>query len=191
MMNRSILLFTTLLMVSCAVHAMNQDEPNNIKIRGSVFIPQSKRFRDIYGKVAGNIELEYVRYIREHISFWVNIDGLVKRGHSIGFCNPTKIGIANFSFGLDFPWEVGDRSTIYFGFGPSFGDVRITNNSVCCCEKVSKGAVGFVIKSGLDVCLSEHTFIELFIDYLFERACFQNKVNVSGLKPGVALGVKF
>lgn len=185
------LLFMALLISPYTLQAMNADKPNNIKIRGSAFIPQSKRFRSIYGKVSGTIELEYVRYIREHLSLWANIDGLVKRGRSIGFCNPTKIGIANFSFGLDFPWNVGNRSTLYAGFGPSFGAVHITNNSICCCEKVSKGAVGFVVKSGLDICLSKHTFIELFVDYRFERAWFQKTIQVGGLQPGIALGFKF
>jgi hypothetical protein len=180
-----------LLIAPCTSQAMSADEPHNIKIRGSAFIPQSHRFRDIYGKAAGNIELEYVRSVCQHISGWANIDGLVKHGHSIGFCNPTKIGVAQFSFGLDFPWKVGDRSILYAGIGPSFGKVWLTNNSLCCCEKVSKGAVGFVVKSGVNICVSQHTFIEIFADYLFERVCFQNKVNVGGLKPGIAFGIKF
>jgi hypothetical protein len=185
------LFFIALLISSYTLQAMNADEPNNIKIRGSAFIPQSERFREIYGKAAGNIELEYVRYLCEHISFWANIGGFVKHGHSIGLRNPTKIGIFNFSFGLDFPWEVGCYSILYLGLGPSFGRIHITNNSVCGTEKISKGAVGFVIKSGLNICLSECTFIEFFIDYIFEHAHFQNRVNVSGLRPGIGLGIKF
>jgi hypothetical protein len=188
---KKIMLLLLVLIPSAAI-AYNDDYCSSIKIRGGVFLPQASLFRGIYGRALPLIEIEAATLLREHLELWGNIDWTGKRGHSIGLCSPTKVNIVNFSFGLNVPFSWTDCFGLYLGLGPSFGGTRLCNRLLNgATERVSKGAVGVVLKSGARWDVGERAFIDLFVDYLYQKVNFPTHVNVGGVKIGLGLGVAF
>lgn len=167
------------------------ENPNSLKIRSAVFIPQSKLFRKIYHTVGPCIELEYAYRFRNHVELWGNFDWFWHHGKSVGLCSSTKIKIPNFSFGIKSPFTFKNCHEIYLGIGPSFAGIFLSNNSCCGCEKISKEAIGVIIKSGYYYNFNKRIFLDLFADYLYQSVHFQRKVNVGGLKMGAGLGIRF
>lgn len=171
------------------IDALNN--PHSFKIRSAAFIAQSKLFRKIYDTAGPCIELEYAYRIKRHLEVWGNFDFFWQDGKSIGLCNPTQIKIPNFSFGIKSPYQFKECHELYLGIGPSFAGVLITNKTCCCCEKVSKPAFGFVVKSGYYYDFCKRFFLDIFADYLYQPVHFQRKTEVGGLRIGAGLGIKF
>lgn len=162
------------------------------KVRGAAFIPTSHLFREIYGTAAGNFDAEFAVKVYSHLQVWVNIDYTAQHGHSLGFRSPTSINIVNGSFGLKSPYDINGSLTVYAGIGPTFGRIQIKDKSqISGCSTCSKTAVGFVVKSGLDFFFTKCTFIDVFVDYVYQNAQFQRHVSASGVRIGVGLGVTF
>jgi hypothetical protein len=172
---------------------LQRDKRNfSIQARASAFIPYAQRFRSIYGATPC-VGLEVTRNVRQHIAVWANGDAVFACGSSIGFCNPTKVRIANLSLGLKFPYDVGCHSTLYFGTGPSFGALWLTNTSPFCCEKVFQNAIGVAVKAGWDFLLNDRVFFAFFADYLYQPVRFTTlpcRLDCGGLKAGIGLGVR-
>lgn len=195
-MNKNILRTLCLIIVANVATAYYEDNYRDVKIRGYAFIPTGDRFKDIYGKVAGGIQVEVARNTAyECLQLWANIDGLLKHGHSIGLCNPTKVGMVTFSFGVKVPFQWGEcnRRIFYLGLGPSIAGIFIRNKSACCgCERATQGSGGVVVKSGIDFFVGECAFIDLFADYNYQPARFNCcTTNVGGLRVGLGLGSTF
>jgi len=164
----------------------------SLKLRPYVFIPRAHLYREIYGKVSGGVELEAETIFCHGIGVWANVDGLFKRGHSLGLCCPTKIGIFNFSFGPKWLYTFCDeRFSLYLGVGPTFAGVFVRNKSVCCINKVNKFSPGVVAKTGFYWHVNDCVFLELFGDYLYQPVHFQHHVDVGGGKIGLGVGYTF
>lgn len=164
---------------------------SEIKIRGGAFIPTASLFKDIYGRAAGNVQLEAATHLYRCVDLWANIDWYGKNGHSVGLCLPTQVNVINGSIGLKVPWNICDAFALYAGVGPSFGGIRLKNRTPFCCEKVSKGAVGAVFKTGSTYTITDRAFLDIYVDYLYQPVHFQSKVNIGGFKIGAGLGWTF
>lgn len=189
-MNR-ILKKILILTLSISLQASTANNKNSFKIRAAAFIPTSKLFREIYKTAGACTELEYAYRFRDHLEIWGNFDWFSRHGKSVGLNNPTKINIANFSFGFKFPYNVNSVHELYLGVGSSIAGIWINNKSCCCCEKVSKAAGAIIFKSGYYYYFSEQAFIDLFADYLYQPAHFQRHIDIGGLRLGIGIGVMF
>lgn len=179
-------LFSLILLIShCPLMSME----TTVELRAAAFFPSSDRFRDIYGKVIGDIQIEASTQWPGCLESWVNLDFLSKHGKSIGGEDPTKVNIANVSFGINMPYQFCEY-TFYIGIGPSFSRIWLKNQS-CSEEKVSKLAYGGVLKSGVCYFLTECIFLDVFVDYLYQPVHFETKVDIGGFKIGAGLGVAF
>jgi hypothetical protein len=194
-MNRSTIIKTVLIAAlgSFCTLRPEAESCSNFKVRAGLFIPQSTLFREIYGSAAPLIQAEVVTSICEHIDFWANIDGIFKHGESIGLCNDTKISMASLSAGFRFPHQlVCMNSLFYVGVGASLAGIWLRNASTCCpCEKVSKGSIGIILKSGISHEVCDCFLIEFFADYNYQPVCFQRHLTVGGGKIGVGFGYSF
>jgi hypothetical protein len=162
------------------------------KIRGGGFIPRSNLFRDIYGTALGTFDGEIAASIHRYLQAWININFALAHGNSLGFCNPTTIWIVNSSLGLKAPFDINNWLTLYLGFGPTFGAIRIKDESQFTgCSSSTKSSIGFVAKSGIDFTFRTRWFVDIFADYVYQKADFEKDVNAGGLRVGAGIGVKF
>jgi len=162
------------------------------KIRGAAFIPRSDLFREIYGTALGSFDGEIAGKFYKYLQAWLNINFALAHGYSLEFCNPTKLWIVNSSLGLKTPFDINDWFRVYIGLGPTFGAIRIKDESEFTgCSSSTKSSIGFVAKSGMDFFFREHWFIDIFADYVYQKAAFEKDVNASGLRIGAGIGIKF
>lgn len=178
-----------LLMLRSSLNAKVECE---FKVRGSALIPTSDLFRDIYGTAAGNFDAEFAVKVYSYLQVWANVDYMQAHGHSLCFCDPTSIWIVNGSFGLKAPYDFNDWLTGYLGIGPTFGGIRIRDESQFSgCSTCTKSSIGFVAKSGLDFFFCKRWFVDVFLDYVYQQAEFQKHVNANAVRVGAGLGITF
>jgi outer membrane protein len=162
------------------------------KIRGAAFIPRSSLVREIYGTAIGSFDGEFAGQFHTYLQAWININFALAHGYSLGFCNTTKLWIVNSSLGLKTPFDINDWFRVYLGLGPTFGAIRIKDESQFSgCTSSTKSSIGFVAKSGMDFYFCERWFVDIFADYVYQKADFEKDVNASGLRVGAGLGIMF
>jgi opacity protein-like surface antigen len=179
------------------------------KIRGAAFIPSSDAFRDIYGTVMGNVDAEFAVQVHKYLQVWANFDYTQTWGNALGscdiaspnFCSTTHIRIINGSAGLKAPFDINDWFRVYLGVGPTFGGIHIKGATIftgdySCSDSTS--SIGFVAKSGMnfffgkkDLYYRSRWLVDIFADYVYQKAEFQKDVNASGLRVGAGIGIRF
>jgi opacity protein-like surface antigen len=173
-----------------------------VKARGSAFIALSHMFRDVYGTAAGNVDVEFAAKLHKYLQVWANIDYTQTWGDALGFCDitspnfcaTTHIRIINGSAGLKAPFDINDWFRVYLGVGPTFGGIRIKGATIftgCYSCSDCASSIGFVAKSGVDFFFCKRWFVDIFADYVYQKADFQKDLNASGLRVGAGLGVAF
>lgn len=177
------MIFSTLHL--CAV------DGSRLELRSAAFYHSSKLFRDIYGKASVDFQIQAATPLFKHFEVWVNIDTFSKHGHSIGFKDPTKVNITNCSAGLTYVYRLNCFQQLYVGIGPSFANIHIDNHSRFKHNKEFKSVIGGVVKAGLYYTLTDSLYLDLFVDYLYQPARFDNHVDIGGVKPGIGIGAIF
>lgn len=179
-----------------------------LEVRAGAFYPTSKHFRKNYDDVGAFYELEASISCNPCYAFWANIDWFPKKGKAFGHtchsinCHSghpsTRVDIGNFSLGIKFPYELCPCLIGYLGIGPSFGCIWIKNHSHHHHKdkhhhenKISKAAVGLVLKSGINYYVSQCAFIDIFVDYLYQPVHFKHRIDIGGVKVGGGLGFRF
>jgi hypothetical protein len=189
-MNRIIFRIFFVLMLINSYSLMSAE--TNFEVRSAAFFHSSKHFRKIYGKVGANYQMEASIKSPYHcFATWANVDWLTKRGRSERYLGHNKISIGNISLGIKFPYQFSDRMTAYVGIGASLAKIWLKNKGLSHHENHSKLACGGVLKSGIYYYITKCIFVDLFVDYLYQPIHFKKLDDVSGLKTGVGVGVKF
>lgn len=163
---------------------------NSLQIRGAAFFPSSERYREIYSKVGGSLQVEYANRFQRFVEGWANLDWTYRRGRSIGFHQNTTVNILACSIGFKLIFPCGCFAP-YLGIGPSIAGVWLQNNTDLSDREVSKAAYGGLAKVGFYLFLNERVFLDVFVDYLYIRANFQKHINVGGVKAGAGIGYRF
>jgi len=191
-MNRKIASLSALLILSSASLASAN---STVEFRSAAFFPTSSHYRDIYGSVGPDFEIEWSTCLC-CVETWANLTWYPACGH-VSSCGKTGLNVVNFSFGLKKSCQICDCFYIYGGIGPVLGGAWVNNKIKCCSncsrsnERDSAFAVGGIIKSGFYYYLTCNFFVDLFVDYFYDYAFFHRGVNVGGLRTGLGLGMAF
>lgn len=163
---------------------------STLELRSSAFIPSARLFRQIYGDVSATYGLEASTNLQENLDGWVNFDWLPKHGRSVGLKDPTQIRIANVSLGVKWIYPCTEQYKAYIGIGASFSNVWLKNKSMFFHERLSRIAVGGIIKSGVLYLINECIFLNVFLDYLYLPSPYKRPVDIGGFKAGLGLGMR-
>lgn len=195
-MNKKLLAITSSLVLANVVPALAE---TTIELRSAAFFPMSHRFREIYGTVGVEYELEVSHTIPCSCwEIWTNLSWYPKHGHVGRSCGSSHVDVTNLSFGLQKSCQICDCFYWYAGIGPTFGWVFVENKRKCCSSGCSREddndsaiAVGGIVKGGLKYYVACNLFFDLFVDYLYEPAFFHDTVDVGGFRTGLGLGFSF
>lgn len=162
-----------------------------LEIRSAAFFPASPTFRDAYGKVNADYQIQATATYCSCYELWTNLDWFYKHKRRDHCCN-TKIRLANASFGVNQVFPLCGNLDAYAGIGVSFGHTILHNDTCCNCKEwISKYAFGGVLKSGIRYYFENCVFVDCFADYLYQPFHFHKDVDVGGLKIGIGLGMQF
>lgn len=182
-------LFVTFLISFCPIMVKAQEV--NVEIRGAAFFHSSERFREIYGNVGASYQIEASTPLCNCWDGWVNLDWSSDHDKSKRCDASTRVSITNFSFGIKYPYQFCERYIAYIGIGPSISRVRLKNKSQCEHERISKLAIGGVLKTGIYYFITCNLFVDLFVDYLYQPIHFEKRVDIGGVKTGIGVGAQF
>ncbi len=163
---------------------------STLECRFGAFFPSGEKFRDLYGDIEADFQLEASVPICVCFEGWTNLDWFSENKKKKGCCQ-SKVEIVNVSFGIKYVYSTCENWDFYLGIGPSFGRVGLKNKTCCENEKPSKFMVGGVLKSGSRFYFCQNAFLDLFVDYLFQPARFSHHVEVGGVKAGLGLGIRY
>jgi hypothetical protein len=181
-----------LLLLIRNIHPLFAEFDNSLEIRSAAFFHSSERFREIYGYPGASYQVEASTKLYDFLDGWANFDWFSKHGNSVGFNDPTRVSIANISFGIKFPYQLVEEFTAYIGIGPSLSRIWLKNQSECGCQEyVSKLVIGGVLKTGIYYFINKRVFIDVFVDYLCQPDNFETHVDIGGVKAGAGIGIKF
>lgn len=187
LLSSKIIVLCALLLLQSLHATMNSE----LKVRGSAFIPTGHLFREIYGTAGGSFDVEFATNIRDYLQAWANYDWFGKSGHSVGLCSPTKIHISSISFGLKYPYDIKSWLRLYLGLGPSFALIKINNQTCCSNACANQSSIGFVVKTGADFYFNKRGFVDVFLDYAYQKTAFECRTDVGSVRIGAGLGVAF
>lgn len=163
------------------------------ELRGGYFYPTSKLFREIYKSGGPEGEIEISKNLRDEWMGWGNVNYFQKDGRSLGLRDKTAIHMIPISLGVKYQFLFCNVFSPYLGAGLTYTIINVKNDSEYVKKHVTKGGIGFVIKSGIYIDLSESFLLDLFADYYYQEIHFYKNHNtdVGGFKVGMGLGYRF
>lgn len=165
---------------------------NSVEVRAAAFFHSSDGFRDIYGDVSGCYEIEASTNLTAQFDVWANLDWFSKHGKSKGLEDSTRVNITNISAGVKYPILTWNHHIIpYIGIGASLGQINLKNESNGGNEKETKTAFGGVVKTGVYCFFDDCIFLDLFVDYLYQRIHTHTLVDIGGFKAGIGIGIAY
>jgi opacity protein-like surface antigen len=163
------------------------------ELRAGYFYPTSKKFREIYRQGGPEGEVEVSKSFSENWIGWGNINYFQRSGRSKGFHDRTTIRMLPLSLGLKYQFQFCNCFSPYIGAGVTYTFLNVKNAAHFVKRHVSREGFGFVLKSGVNINLSEDFLLDLFLDYYYQDVRFHDKhrVEVGGLRTGIGLGYRF
>lgn len=143
---------------------------------------------------------------------WAGVSGFSRKGDSIGFHDDTRLQLIPVYLGLKIFYPLFCNVKAYIGGAGCYSFLRIRDDSDYVHRHTRKEAWGGVIQSGLTYNFCEWGVVSVFSDYFFQQFHFhdshyssftgstyyhesryieRSKLNMSGYKVGVGLGVTF
>lgn len=182
MMKKPVLYTATLALCSSAVALHANDQM--IEAKAAYLYPISDLYRDIYG-TGGIYGLEYTTQLYKRLYGWASadyfhVDGHTNRGSS------TESTLVPLAFGLKaiVPYK---RADFYVGVGPTFTYIHFTDNSPFVIRHSSKWGYGVIAKAGALFNFKKHFFLDIFGDYSYLKARFNNTNDGAVVRPHMDL----
>lgn len=168
-----------------------ETQPINVEIRSAAFFHSAKRFKEIYGKIGCSYQVEASTHLWDCWDGWVSFDWFSHGGKPKKCHAHTRVSIANMGFGIKYPYRFCEKYIAYIGIGPCISRIWLKNKSHCENERVSKVAVGGLLKTGIYYFITCNIFLDVFVDYLYQPVHFEKHVDIGGIKTGVGAGIQF
>lgn len=154
----------------------------NVEVRSGAFFHSPKRFREIYGSVGVSYQLEATTHLCNCWDGWANFDWFSDHGKPKDCDAKTRVSIASISFGVKYPYQFCERYIAYIGIGPSISRIWLKNRSGCEHERISKLAIGGVLKSGIYYFITCNIFLTSFSIIYINPFILKNRSILEELK---------
>lgn len=193
------------LLLLCVFSQMAALQAFDVEARVAYFLPQDSRMRDVYGKhgwadyeIEASAPLNLCCDCSCDWDVWFNTTYFHKKGNSTCLSNRTTVDNWAFNFGIKRYFDMCTCFRPYLGFGAGFAHVKFHDKSPYVKQHIDRWGWTLLAKSGIRYDVSCNIFLDLFLDYAYNR--FDSKhhrgvqvrsVNTGGLKVGLGLGYQF
>lgn len=166
------------------------------EVRAGYFYPTSDLLRKIYSQGGAEEEIEISGLFYEQWQAWGNVGYFGKNGRSLGLRERTEIRLIPLSLGIKYVLLPSACIHPYLGLGASYTFFHVRNHSDYVKRSVSRGNMGFVVKSGFNIDLACHYFLDLFADYYYQYINLhsnneRHSIDIGGFKVGAGIGYRF
>lgn len=179
---------------------INNEQDYTIEGKISAFIPSSKTSRALFSKVMPFYEIQIAKTFYNWQA-WLNIGYLHENGCALGCNNKTKIQVVPVTFGLTYLYIFDDAWTMHTGAGVCWSFLKNKDYSPFVRNNNSGQTAGGLFRLGFTYQTTDHTFIDLFTQYLYQKFSFhrsnpykftvRNNFDMSGFSLGIGFGVNF
>ena len=176
----------------------------SMEARGAALLFLHHDLREIYGSGVPTVQLESSYTLCsdswtscDRFLLWENVGWSFKTGQSIGPHYHTRLNLIPISVGIEYQIYVGKGVDFYFGIGPSYSFLRITNDDHIDTHHIKRSQFGVVSKTGFRYTFCTNYFIDVFADYQYTRfRKMQDSIqsinrNFSGFNLGAGFGGKW
>ncbi|HEX2977610.1 MAG TPA: hypothetical protein VHO47_00605 [Candidatus Babeliales bacterium] len=186
---------------ACYVKAyVNNEQDYSVEGKISAFIPSSKTSRALFSTVLPLYEIQIAK-IFWHWQTWLNIGYLHAKGRALGCNSKTKIRVVPVTFGLSYLYIIDDAWTMHTGIGVCWSFLKNKDYSPFVLNNNSGQTAGGLFRLGFTRQLTNHTFVDLFTQYLYQKFSFnrsdpskytvRNNFDISGFCLGIGFGGNF
>ncbi len=179
-------------------------QPLDLSIEGRIayYKPSSKRVQEIYSNGWADYQVEVSKDFFCNWRVWAGVSGFSKKGHSIGFNDPTRIQMIPVSLGVKYMYSLTPCTKIYLGGAGCYSFLKIRDHSDYVHQHIRKEEFGGLIQAGAYYYFSRCLYADVFVDYLFQHFHFshshdsyyyvkRNSLDMSGFKVGAGIGCTF
>lgn len=168
---------------------MKNGKGNSISLRSAYFYPTARLEQKIYNSIF-DIELEGFYSLGSELGFYLNVGYLEKNGRSDGLNLKTKIHQIPINLGIEYIYNLTQRTSFYMGLGPSLNYIYLNDKTPIEKKHVNKWCIGVNTKNGFYYDLTDQFFADVYLDYLYIPMKLKNTFNTGGLRIGIGIGVK-
>lgn len=163
--------------------------------KGAYFYPASSKFRQVYstGEMYG-LEASFKTW--GQLYAWTSGSFVIRKGHSIGLNDTTRIAFYPIGAGLKYLFPAG-FSDFYLGAGPMGAYMHIHDHSSLT-PRTCRWGGGGILKGGVLINCTSHFVVDIFSDYSFlyvpvpdSNNMTSHTANLSGWSFGFGLGYRF
>ncbi len=156
------------------------------------FVPESSLFRDIYGDVHPEYQLEFSFPLQFSIEGWVNVGYLYASGSSVPLNNSSQLHIVPVSAGIKYVYPLDCCWNVYLDVGALWAWLYEKNNFDLCPINNHENGFGGIGKLGIERCFCHRIVAGIFVDYrLLHFHGDHEAVHLNGLYFGGSLGYQF
>jgi hypothetical protein len=174
--------------------------PTSLQARVAAFFPLTTRFKEPYGWVVPNYQLEASHRFdfSDAFEFWVNLNWTPWEGRRMS-CGFSDLNLLNLYLGASGFYRPNRIIYIYGGYAITPGWVWVTDHLTCCssCSPHQKTyhdsafCLGALTRVGMQINLGAHIFLDFSIEGLYEVAFFHQGMGIGGVKTVGGLGGRF
>ena len=185
----------------CCFSAIGSTEPFALEGKEGVFIPSSKKMRNIFQIALPLIEIEGSYEFSSAWDIWAGIGYIFAKGEPISWSATTTMNIIPFTLGIKHFFLLASRTDAFLGFGGLWSLYKNRDCSPSVHQHISTNAFGAVVTVGLQHCLSESLSMNFFGEYMYqhfnfsrvyrEHFTYRHDVDMSGTKIGLGLAYSF
>jgi hypothetical protein len=190
------------------------------EVRGAGYRLFSKKMKNIYAENWTDYQVEASQRLCKYFDFWIGVNWASKRSrlhrddYYLYSREKTHIYVLPLSAGCKFIYPLCRCLDFYLGGGICYSFLKIKNGSIdSSCHSfrgesfytkwIKKDDVGGVAKLGIRWSMSCDSFLDVFVDYFSQHfhlsrsealtmcACSLKRLDCSGLKYGLGIGVYF
>ncbi len=167
-----------------------------IEAKGAYYYPASSDFREIYSS-GGMFGAEASFRTWGQLYTWGSGSFMIKKGHSIGLHDTTRIAFYPFGAGIKYLFPV-KFVEFYLGAGALGAYMHIHDHGTGVVHKICRWGGGGIVKAGVILNRFKYVFLDVFTDYSFlyvpvstHRDLFTQTANLSGWSIGLGIGYRF
>lgn len=196
-------LFTSLLAISFNQAFCNEEmcchSGLTLEVKTGYFFFSDSKMDRIYDRGGWDVQVSGLYPIWDCLQIYGSVEYVEKHGKSLHDKQRTSIRLVPLSLGLQAIFPLYCNVEYYLTLGPRYFFVNQHNHSSFVNKHLNRNGLGGFVNAGLQICLMEDFFLDIFGEYSYKRMHFHSHkkhvegrtIQIGGFTFGAGLGRDF